>query len=64
MHTKPPIFKKVEELLHADEWLNTIKQKFRLLSLMAEYFEGKVCVPPVAWSCKHMVESSCKWSHQ
>ena len=38
---KPPIFKEVEELLQADEWLNTIEQKFRLLRvtkhLKAEY---------------------------
>ena len=39
--TKPPIFKEAEELLLADEWLNTIEQKFRLLRitehLKAEY---------------------------
>jgi len=28
---KPPIFKEAEEPLQADEWLNTIEQKFRLL---------------------------------
>jgi hypothetical protein len=33
MDTKPLIFKKTEEPLHADEWLNTIGQKFRLLRL-------------------------------
>ena len=31
LDTKPPIFKEVEEPLQADEWLNTIEQKFRLL---------------------------------
>ena len=25
LDTKPPIFKEVEESLHADEWLNTIE---------------------------------------
>jgi len=29
--TKPPVFKEAEEPLQADEWLNTIKQKFCLL---------------------------------
>ena len=29
--TKPPIFKEAEEPLQADEWLNTIEQKFHLL---------------------------------
>ena len=29
LHTKPPIFKEAEEPLQADEWLNTIEQKFR-----------------------------------
>ena len=31
LDTKPPIFKVVEEPLQADEWLNTIEQKFHLL---------------------------------
>ena len=39
--TKPHIFKDAKELLQADEWLNTIEQKFRLLRviehLKAEY---------------------------
>jgi hypothetical protein len=33
MDTKPLIFKETEEPLHADEWLNTIGQKFCLLRL-------------------------------
>ena len=41
LDTKPPIFKVAEEPLQADEWLNTIEQKFRLLRvtehLKAEY---------------------------
>ena len=39
--TKPPIFKEAEEPLQADEWLNTIEQKFHPLRviehLKAEY---------------------------
>jgi hypothetical protein len=31
MDTKPPIFREADEPLHADEWLNTIEQKFSLL---------------------------------
>ena len=41
MDTKPPIFKEAEEPLQADEWLNTIEQKFHLLRVIehmkAEY---------------------------
>jgi hypothetical protein len=33
MDTKPLIFKETEEPLNADEWLNTIGQKFCLLRL-------------------------------
>ena len=33
LDTKPPIFKVAKEPLQADEWLNTIEQKFRLLSI-------------------------------
>jgi hypothetical protein len=41
LDTKPPLFKEAEEPLQAEEWLNTVEQKFRLLrlteSLKAEY---------------------------
>ena len=41
LDTKPPIFKEAEEPLQADEWLNTIEQKFHLLRvtkhMKAEY---------------------------
>jgi len=41
MDTKPPSFREVEEPLQAEEWMNTVEQKFRLLqlteSLKAEY---------------------------
>ena len=33
LYTKPPTFKEAEELMQADEWLNTIEQKFHLLGL-------------------------------
>jgi hypothetical protein len=48
MDTKPPTFKEAEELLHANEWLNTIEQKFRLLRLTegmkAEYVSHRCMV--------------------
>jgi hypothetical protein len=31
MDTKPPVFKEVVELLEANEWINTMDQKFHLL---------------------------------
>ena len=41
LDTKPPIFKEAEEPLQADEWLNTIEQKFCVLrvtdQMKAEY---------------------------
>ena len=33
MDTKPPSFREAEEPLQAEEWLNTVEQKFRLLRL-------------------------------
>jgi hypothetical protein len=36
LDTKPPLFKEAEEPLQADEWLNIIEQKFRLLRLTNE----------------------------
>jgi hypothetical protein len=36
LDTKPSLFKEVEELLQADEWLNTIEQRFHLLHLTNE----------------------------
>jgi hypothetical protein len=36
LNTKPPLFKEAEEPLQADEWINTIEQKFRLLHLTDE----------------------------
>jgi hypothetical protein len=36
LDTKPPLFKEAKEPLQANEWLNTIEQKFRLLCLTEE----------------------------
>ena len=36
MDTKPPVFKEAVEPLEADDWINTIEQKFRLLQLTKE----------------------------
>ena len=36
LDTRPPVFKEVTEPLEADEWLNSIIQKFRLLRLTEE----------------------------
>ena len=36
----PPIFKKAEEPLQADEWLNTIEQKFHLLRVTDQMKAG------------------------
>jgi hypothetical protein len=33
MDTRPPIFKEAVEPLEADEWINTMEQKFCLLRL-------------------------------
>jgi hypothetical protein len=55
MDTKPPIFKEAEEPLHANEWLNTIQQKFRLLRLTegmkVEYASHQLHGPAsICWS--------------
>ena len=51
--TKPPIFKVVEEPLQADEWLNTIEQKFHLLRVTehqkAEYASHQLQGPAGIW---------------
>ena len=36
MATRPPIFKEAAEPLEADEWINTMEQKFRVLRLIEE----------------------------
>ena len=58
MDTKPPIFKEALEPLEADEWINTMEQKFRLLRMNSRLnmrhisckdplgFGGPITVPP------------------
>ena len=57
LDTKPPIFKEVEEPLQADEWLNTIEQKFRLLRLIEhlkiEYASHQLQGPVGIWWSHH-----------
>jgi len=36
MDTKPPVFKEAAEPLKANEWINTMEQKFRLLRIIEE----------------------------
>jgi hypothetical protein len=36
MDTRPPIFKEATEPLEADEWINTMEQKFCVLRLIEE----------------------------
>jgi hypothetical protein len=56
LDTKPPLFKEAEEPLQADEWLNTIEQKFRLLRLTDE-LKTKYASHQFAWSSWYLVES-------
>jgi hypothetical protein len=57
MDTKPSIFKEAEESLHADEWMNTIEQKFRLLRLTkgmkADYASHQLHGPAGIWWSHH-----------
>jgi hypothetical protein len=56
LDTKPPLFKEAKEPLQAEEWLNTIEQKFRLLhltdELKIEYASHQLHGPTGIW-----------WSH-
>jgi hypothetical protein len=56
MDTKPPVFKEAMEPLEADEWINTMEQKFCLLrmteELKAEYASHQLQGPARIW-----------WSH-
>ena len=56
MDTKPPVFKEATEPLEADEWINTMKQKFRLLQMTEE--------PKVEYAA-HQLEGPAGiwWSH-
>ena len=51
--TKPPVFKEALEQLEADEWINTMEQKFPLLrmteELKAEYAAHQLQGPAGIW---------------
>ena len=53
MDTKPPSFREAEEPLQAEEWLNMVEQKFRLLrltkGLKAEYAAHQLQGPAGIW---------------
>ena len=57
LDTKPPIFKEAEEPLQADEWLNTLEQKFHLLCLTevlkTEYASHQLHGPANIWWSHH-----------
>ena len=57
MDTKPPPFREAEEPLQAEEWLNTVEQKFRLLrlteGLKAEYVAHQLQGPVGIWWNQH-----------
>ena len=57
MDTKPPVFKEALEPLEADEWINTMEQKFRLLrmteELKAEYAVHQLQGPAGIWWSHH-----------
>jgi hypothetical protein len=53
LDTEPPIFQEAEEPLQADEWLNSIEQKFRLLNvaddMKTEYASQQLQGPAGIW---------------
>jgi len=55
--TKPPVFKEALEPLKADDWINTMEQKFRLLhmteELKAEYAAHQLQGPARIWWSHH-----------
>jgi len=57
LDTKPPIFKEVEEPLQAEEWLNTLEEKFCLLRLTEqmkiEYAAHQLQGPTGIWWSHH-----------
>jgi hypothetical protein len=54
---EPPIFREAEEPLQADEWLNTIEQKFHVLKvaddMKIEYASQQLQGPVGIWWCHH-----------
>jgi len=57
MDTKPPSFRKAEEPLPAEEWLNTVEQKVSFASADRES-KGRICGSSVARPYWHLVESA------
>jgi hypothetical protein len=57
MDTRPPIFKEAAEPLDAEEWINTIKDKFRVLRLTevlkTEYAAQQLQGPAGIWWKHH-----------
>jgi hypothetical protein len=51
MDTRPPIFKEATEPLNAEEWINTIEDKFRVLRMT------EVCSSSVTRTCRDVVEA-------
>jgi hypothetical protein len=53
LDTEPPIFQEAKEPLQADEWLNSIEQKFRLLivanGMKTEYASQQLQGPAGIW---------------
>ena len=70
MDTKPPIFKEAVEPLEADEWINTMEQKFRLLrmieELKTEYAAHQLQGPAKIWWSHHrttfLVNAPISWT--
>jgi hypothetical protein len=54
--TRPPIFKKATEALDAEEWINTIEDKFRVLRL-TEVLKTIYCTS-VTGTSRDVVEAS------
>jgi arylsulfatase A-like enzyme len=57
LDTEPPIFREAEEPLQADEWLNTIEQKFYVLKvadyMKTEYASQQLQGPAGVWWCHY-----------
>ena len=70
MDTKPPIFKEAVEPLEADEWINTMEQKFQLLRMTEElktkYAAHQLQGPVGIWWSHHrttfLVNAPISWT--
>jgi len=71
MDTKPPVFKEAVEPLEADEWINTMEQKFCLLrmtdELKAEYATHQLKGEIMIWWSHHRTtypeRTPITWNH-